>query len=60
MFHSAVNAKEKAVVYRDSVLAQNSEVRILELENRYKGKAAAQQIELLTSENAFAEKNKKT
>ncbi len=60
LFHSAFDAKEKAVVYRDSVLAQNSEVRILELENRYKGKEAAQQIQLLTSENALAEKNKKT
>ena len=60
LFHSAFDAKEMAVVYRDSVLAQNSEVRILELENRYKGKEAAQQIQLLTSENALAEKNKKT
>lgn len=60
LFHSAFNAKEMAVVYRDSVLAQNSEVRILELENRYKGKEAAQQIQLLTSENALTEKNKRT
>ena len=60
MFHSAFDAKEMAVVYRDSVLAQNSEVRILELENRYKSKEAAQQIQLLTTENALTEKNKRT
>ncbi|NLA63423.1 MAG: tetratricopeptide repeat protein, partial [Bacteroidales bacterium] len=60
LFHSAFDAKEMAVVYRDSVLAQNSEVRILELENRYKGKEAAQQIQLLTSEKALSEKNKRT
>ena len=60
LFHAAFNAKEMAVVYRDSVLAQNSDVRILELENRYKGKEAAQQIQLLTNENELAEKNKRT
>lgn len=60
LFHSAFDAKEMAVVYRDSVLAQNSEVRILELENRYKGKEAAQQIQLLTTRNALTEKNKRT
>ena len=60
LFHSAYEAKEKAVVFRDSVLAQNSEVRILELENRYKAREAAQQIQLLTTENALAEKNKRT
>ena len=60
LFQSAFDAKEMAIVYRDSVLAQNSEVRILELENRYKSKEAAQQIQLLTTENALTEKNKKT
>ena len=60
LFHSAFDAKEMAVVYRDSVLAQNSEVRILELENRYKSREAAQQIQLLTTENALTEKNKRT
>lgn len=58
MFRQAYEAKEMGLVYRDSVLAQNSEVRILELENRYKGKEAAQQILLLTTEKALAEKNK--
>ena len=58
LFRPAYEAKEKGLVYRDSVLAQNSEVRILELENRYKGKEAAQQIQLLTTEKALTEKNK--
>lgn len=59
LYQPAFQAKEMAVVYRDSVLEQNSEVRILELENRYKGKEAAQQIQLLTTEKALTEKNKR-
>ena len=59
LYRPAFEAKEMGVMYRDSVLAQNSEVRILELENRYKGKEAAQQIQLLISEKALSEKNKK-
>jgi signal transduction histidine kinase/DNA-binding response OmpR family regulator len=58
LYRQAYEAKEMGLVYRDSVLAQNSEVRILELENRYKGKEAAQKIQLLTTENILAEKNK--
>lgn len=58
LFQPAYEAKEIAILYRDSVLAQNSEVRILELENRYKGKEAAQQIQLLTTEKALTEKTK--
>ena len=58
LYRQAYEAKEMGLVYRDSVLAQNSEVRILELENRYKGKEAAQKIQLLTTENVLAEKNK--
>ncbi|NLZ94836.1 MAG: sensor histidine kinase, partial [Bacteroidales bacterium] len=60
LFHTAFEAKEMAVLFRDSVLAQNSEVRILELENRYKGREASQQIQLLTTENALTQKNKTT
>ncbi|MGV8962357.1 MAG: response regulator [Candidatus Saccharimonadaceae bacterium] len=58
LYRPAYDAKENAFLYRDSVMAQNSEVRIIELENRYKGKEAAQQIQLLTTENALTEKNK--
>ncbi len=58
LFQLAYEAKEMGLIYRDSVLAQNSEVRILELENRYKGKEAAQQIQLLTTEKELTEKNK--
>ena len=58
LYRLAYENKEKAFIYRDSVLAQNSEVRILELENRYKGKEAEQQIQLLTTERNLTEKNK--
>ena len=58
LFRPAFEAKEMAILYRDSVLAQNSEVRILELENRYKGKETAQQIQLLTTEKDLTERNK--
>ena len=58
LYRPAYEAKEMAFKYRDSVMAQNSEVRILELENRYKGKEASQQIQLLTTEKALTEKNK--
>ncbi|NLA63046.1 MAG: tetratricopeptide repeat protein, partial [Bacteroidales bacterium] len=57
-YRLAYEAKEMVALYRDSVLEQNSEVRILELENRFKGKEAAQQIQLLTTEKALTEKNK--
>ncbi len=57
-FRLAYEAKEMAALFRDSVLEQNSAVRILELENRFKGKESAQQIQLLTTEKALAEKNK--
>lgn len=58
LYRPAYEAKEKSFIYRDSVMAQNSEVRILELENRYKGKEAEHQIELLTTERNLTEKNK--
>ena len=58
LYRSAYEAKEKAFNFRDSVMAQNNEVRILELENRFKGKEASQQIQLLTTEKALTEKNK--
>ena len=57
-YQRAFEAKENAFLYRDSVLADNSEVRIIELENRFKGKEASQQIELLTTEKELTEKNK--
>ncbi len=57
LYRPAYEAKEKSFIYRDSVMAQNSEVRILELENRYKGKEAEHQIELLTTERNLTEKN---
>lgn len=57
-YKAAYDAKEKAFLYRDSVMAINNEVRILELENRYKGKEAAQQIQLLTTEKVLSEKTK--
>ena len=58
LYQHAFEAKEMAFMYRDSVLAENSEVRILELENRFKGREASQQIELLTTERNLTEKNK--
>jgi signal transduction histidine kinase/DNA-binding response OmpR family regulator len=57
-FQQALHSKELAIVYRDSMLVQNNEVRILELENRYKNKEAIQQIKLLESEKKLFEKNK--
>jgi signal transduction histidine kinase/DNA-binding response OmpR family regulator len=57
-FQQALHSKEMAIVYRDSMLVQNNEVRILELENRYKNKEAIQQIKLLESEKKMFEKNK--
>lgn len=58
LYQPAFEAKENAFIYRDSVLADNSEARIIELENRFKSKEASQQIELLTTEKALTEKNK--
>lgn len=58
-YRSAYLAKEKVLAYRDSILSQNNEVRILELENRYRNKESAQQIELLTAGKAFAENTKR-
>lgn len=58
LYQPAFEAKENAFIYRDSVLADNSEVRMIELENRFKSKEASQQIELLTTEKALTEKNK--
>ena len=58
LYQPAFEAKEKAFMYRDSVLAENSEVRILELENRFKSKEASQQIDLLTTEKALTERNR--
>lgn len=57
-FKEAFQAKEKVSLYRDSLLQQNSEVRIAELENRYRNKQNAQKIELLTAEKIFVEKTK--
>lgn len=57
-FQNALKSKELAIVFRDSTVQQNNEVRILELENRYKNKEAFQQIKLLIAENKLFEKNK--
>lgn len=54
----AFDAQRLAFREKDNVLAQNSEIKILELENRYRGKETAQQLELLRTEKALTEKNK--
>jgi signal transduction histidine kinase/DNA-binding response OmpR family regulator len=54
-FKTALAAKEKAIAYRDSSLTQNNEVKILEIENRYKNKEAVQQIKFLIKEKALIE-----
>ncbi len=54
-FQEALKAKEMTLVYQDSALALNNEVRILEVENRYKNKQITQQVKLLTTENELAE-----
>lgn len=57
-YKTALKSKELAIVFRDSTIKQNNEVRILELENRYKNKEAFQQIKLLIAENKLFEKDK--
>jgi signal transduction histidine kinase/DNA-binding response OmpR family regulator len=57
-YQNALASKETAIAYRDSLLQQNNEVRILEMENRYKNKEALQQITFLVQENKLVEKTK--
>lgn len=54
-----VQAGKWAMAYRDSLLSQNNEVRILELENRFNIKQAAQQIRLLKAERNLTRKKNK-
>ena len=58
-FKTALVAKEIAIAYRDSTLALNNEVKILELENRYKTKQALQQIKFLIKEKELVETTNK-
>ncbi|MFD1292836.1 response regulator [Lutibacter holmesii] len=55
-YKTALAAKELAIAYRDSTLTLNNEVKILEIENRYKNKEAVQQIKFLIKEKALIEK----
>lgn len=55
----ALQSNKQMMAYRDSVLSQNNEIRILELENRYRNKQASQQIRLLETENVLNQKNKR-
>lgn len=55
-YKRALEAKELAISFRDSTLIQNNEVRILEIENRYKNKQSIQQIDYLIKEKALVEK----
>lgn len=54
-YQTALAAKELAIAYRDSTLTLNNEVKILEIENRYKNKEAVQQIKFLIKEKALIE-----
>jgi signal transduction histidine kinase/AraC-like DNA-binding protein len=58
-FKTALAAKEMAISYRDSTSALNNEVKILEIENRYKTKEALQQIKFLIKEKALIENTNK-
>lgn len=57
-YDQALDAKEKAILYRDSLTKQNNEVKILEIENRFKTEQAQQQINFLTKENELVEKER--
>lgn len=57
-FQAAYQAKEKSIAFRDSTLTQNNEVRVLELENRYKNKQAIEQIKNLTIQKDLLQKTK--
>ena len=54
-YKTALAAKELEIAYRDSMLSLNNEVKILEIENRYKTKQALQQINFLIKEKALIE-----
>ena len=54
-YKKALASKEIAIAYRDSTLTINNEVKILEIENRYKNKEAVQQINYLLKEKTLVE-----
>jgi len=57
-FQSAYEAREKSIAYRDSTLILNNEMKVLELENRYKNKQAIEQIKNLTLQKELLQKTK--
>ncbi len=57
-FEQALLAKEKALLFRDSLTKQNNEVKILEIENRFKNEEALRKIVFLTQENRLVEKSR--
>lgn len=57
-FDDALNAKEQSIAYRDSSNAVNNEVRIFEIENRFKINQAQEQIRLLTTQKTLIERDK--
>jgi signal transduction histidine kinase/DNA-binding response OmpR family regulator len=54
-YKTALASKEIAIAYKDSTLTINNEVKILEIENRYKNKEAVQQINYLLKEKKLIE-----
>lgn len=54
-YKTALATKEIAIAYRDSTSALNNEVKVLEIENKYKAKQALQQIKFLIKEKALIE-----
>jgi len=57
-FQSAFEAREKSIAFRDSTLILNNEMKVLELENRYKNKQAIEQIKNLTLQKELLQKTK--
>ncbi len=57
-YQSAYEAREKSIAYRDSTLILNNEMKVLELENRYKNKQAIEQIKNLTLQKELLQKTK--
>lgn len=57
-FNKALESKEKAILYKDSLTLRNNEVKILEIENRYKNEQAQQKISFLTKENELVEESR--
>ena len=57
-FSEALEAKELATKYLEKSNILSNEVKIIEIENRYKNKESLQQIKLLTTEKELVEKGK--